>query len=185
MSGRWSGRWRKAGYGAAEIRAGGAPGWPSRVQDRRDLWHLFVAAVLTAPLLGGMVVPALMLPGWAQLALASVVQFWLGARFYQAGWNAVRALSGNMDLLVAMGTSAAWGLSIWLWARTGQAHGLYFESSALLITFVLAGKWLEARAQAREPPRRLPRLMRLRPETARVRRDGAEAEDRDRRHPAW
>jgi Cu+-exporting ATPase len=164
----------KAGYGAVEVRPE-APPTDHKPQDRRDLIHLAAAAVLTVPLLAGMVVPALMLPAWAQFALASVVQFWFGARFYRAGWNAVRALSGNMDLLVALGTSAAWGLSTWVWLRTGQADALYFESSALLITFVLAGKALEARAR-RATVAALNALMRLRPDTARVRRDGMEAD---------
>jgi Cu+-exporting ATPase len=164
----------KAGYGAANIQPDAPPVGHKR-QDRTDRLHLIAAAVLTAPLLAGMVIPAFMLPGWAQFALASVVQFWLGARFYRAGWNAVRALSGNMDLLVALGTSAAWGLSTWVWASTGQAHGLYFESSALLITFVLAGKWLEARAR-RSTVTAITALMRLRPDTARIRRDSVETE---------
>jgi Cu+-exporting ATPase len=162
----------KAGYGATEIQAE-APPDDHRLRDRRDLLHLAGAAVLTAPLLAGMVVPVLMMPGWAQFVLASVVQFWFGARFYRAGWNAARALSGNMDLLVALGTSAAWGLSAWLWLRDGQAHGLYFESSALLITFVLTGKALEARAR-RGTVAAITALTRLRPDTARVRRNGVE-----------
>jgi len=164
----------KAGYGAAEIRPEAPPADHTR-RDRRDLIHLIAAAVLTLPLLAGMVIPALMLPGAAQFALASVVQFWLGARFYRAGWNAARALSGNMDLLVALGTSAAWGLSTWVWLRTGHAHGLYFESSAVLITFVLAGKWLEARAR-RSTVTAITALMRLRPATARIQRDGVATE---------
>ncbi len=164
----------KAGYGATEIQPE-APPADHKSRDRRDLPHLVGAAVLTAPLLAGMVVPALMVPGWAQFALASVVQFWFGARFYRAGWNAARGLSGNMDLLVALGTSAAWGLSTWLWFRTGHAHGLYFESSALLITFVLTGKALEARAR-RGTVTAINALMRLRPATARVRRDGTESD---------
>ncbi len=164
----------KAGYGATEIRPE-APPADHQKQDHTDLIHLIAAAVLTAPLLAGMIVPALMLPGWTQFALASVVQFWLGARFFIAGWHAVRALSGNMDLLVALGTSAAWGLSTWIWASTGHAHGLYFESSALLITFVLGGKWLEARAK-RSTVTAITALMRLRPATARVRRDGVDTD---------
>ncbi|HBK04537.1 MAG TPA: copper-transporting ATPase, partial [Acetobacteraceae bacterium] len=164
----------KAGYGASEVRREAPPSDHSR-QDRTDLMHLIAAAALSAPLLAGMAIPALMLPGWAQCVLASIVQFGLGARFYRAGWNAARALSGNMDLLVALGTSAAWGLSTWIWLRTGHAHGLYFESSALLITFVLFGKWLEARAR-RSTAAAITALMRLRPATARVRSDGVETD---------
>ena len=164
----------KAGYGASEVQREAPPSDHAR-QDRSDLLHLIAAASLSAPLLAGMAMPALMLPGWAQFALASVVQFVLGARFYRAGWGAARALSGNMDLLVALGTSAAWGLSTWIWLRTGHAHGLYFESSALLITFVLFGKWLEAKAR-RSTAAAITALMRLRPATARVRRDGVDTE---------
>lgn len=162
----------KAGFGASEVRPQ-APQPDGTQQDHHDLVHLVAAIVLSAPLLLGMALPALMLPGWGQLVLASAVQFWLGARFYRAGWNAARSMSGNMDLLVALGTSAAWGLSTWIWLRTGHAHGLYFEASALLITFVLFGKWLESRAR-RGTAAAIHALMRLRPDTARVRRGGAE-----------
>jgi P-type Cu+ transporter len=167
----------KAGFTAAEIRPQAPPADHAK-QNRRDLVHLLAAAMLSAPLLLGMAVPALMLPAALQLVLASIVQFWLGARFYKAGWNAARALSGNMDLLVALGTTAAWGLSTWLWlandhAPSGHAHGLYFESAALLITFVLFGKWLEARAR-RGTATAITALMKLRPDTARLRRDGTE-----------
>jgi Cu+-exporting ATPase len=162
----------KAGYGAVEVRPE-APPASHAAQDRLDLIHLIAACVLSLPLLAGMAAPALMLPGWAQFGLASIVQFWLGARFYKAGWGATRALSGNMDLLVALGTSAAWGLSTWIWLSTGHAHGLYYESSALLIAFVLGGKWLEARAR-HGAASAIAALIRLRPDVARVRRDGAE-----------
>ena len=90
-----------------------------------------------------------MLPAWLQCLLATPVQFVLGARFYRAGWHALRAGSGNMDLLVAIGTSAGWALSMWLWLSAPadtMAH-LYFESSAVVVTLVLLGKWLEARAK--------------------------------------
>lgn len=101
------------------------------------------------------------------------MQFWLGARFYRAGWHAARALTGNMDLLVALGTSAAYGLSLWLWWRsaTGEhaGHGmmphLYFEASSVVITLVLLGKWLEARAK-RQATSAIRALQQLRPEVA-------------------
>ena len=162
----------KAGYGASVV-APDAPLPDTARQDRRELIELLIAAALTAPLLAGMAIPALMLPGWAQFALATPVQFWLGFRFYKAGWFAAIALSGNMDLLVALGTSAAWGLSTVTWLQSGHAHGLYFESSALLITFVRLGKWLEGRAR-RQTTSAMRALMKLRPETASLRRDGVE-----------
>jgi Cu+-exporting ATPase len=117
----------------------------------------------------------LMLPGWLQLALATPVQFWLGARFYRAGWKAVRAGAGNMDLLVALGTSAAYGLSLYL-LLGGAGHGsvhrmphLYFESSAVVITLVLLGKWLEGRAKG-QTVAAIRALEALRPSSALVRR---------------
>ena len=88
-------------------------------------------------------------PAGCSSLLATPVQFWLGARFYRAGWKALRAGTGNMDLLVALGTSAAYGLSLCAAAgarRRGMPH-LYFEASAVVITLVLLGKWLEARAK--------------------------------------
>ncbi len=165
---------QKAGYEATQVVQDAplpdntAPEWQERV-------HLLVAMALSLPLVAGMIVPALMLPAWAQFALATAVQFWLGWRFYVAGWNAARALAGNMDLLVALGTSAAWGLSTWVWLVTGQAHALYYESSALLITFILFGKWLEGRAR-RQTASAIRALMKLRPDTARLLRDGTEVD---------
>ncbi|MEE3502917.1 heavy metal translocating P-type ATPase [Acidiphilium acidophilum] len=150
-----------------------------RSRDRQERRRVALAAALSAPLVAGMVLHLAgsrwMLPGWGQLILASIVQFGLGWRFYVAGWKAVRALSGNMDLLVALGTSAAWGLSLYELIATpsGQSPHLYFESSALLITFILFGKWLESRAK-RQTASALRALMALRPDTARVRRGSAE-----------
>ena len=162
----------KAGYGATPVEAG-APLAPP--PDNTELIHVLIAAALSAPLLLGMAHPALMPPGWAQFALATAVQFGLGWRFYVAGWRAVRALSGNMDLLVALGTSAAWGLSTWTWLAAGHAFGLYYESSALLITFILFGKFLEGRAR-RQTGAAIRALMKLRPDTARVMRAGVETD---------
>ena len=144
----------------------------------RELRHLAWAAALSAPLVLGMAAHLLggtmALPGWVQFALATPVQFWLGWRFYAAGWRAARALSGNMDLLVALGTSAAWGLSTVTLLTSAPGHdGLYFESSALIITFVLLGKWLEGRAK-RSTASAIRALTALRPETARLRRGETE-----------
>jgi Cu+-exporting ATPase len=144
-------------------------------------WHGFgpVAAGLAlsiplmAPMLGDPFGQNWMLQPWLQLLLAAPVQFWLGARFYRAGWHAARARTGNMDLLVALGTSAAFGLSLWLWWRAAAGahagHGpmphLYFEASAVVITLVLLGKWLEARAK-RQATSAIRALQQLRPEIA-------------------
>jgi len=152
---------------------------------RRETAHLMAAAALTVPLvlpmLASLVGVQAVLPGWVQLLLATPVQFWLGWRFYRAGWAAARAGSGNMDLLVALGTSAAYGLSVWQLsaALASGGHGmthLYFEASAAVITLVLLGKWLEGRAK-RQAGDAIRALGRLRPETARVRQaDGTETE---------
>jgi P-type Cu+ transporter len=141
-------------------------------------WPVAVATALTLPLivpmLAGFMDVDWMLPGWLQLLLATPVQFWLGARFYRAGWKAVMARAGNMDLLVALGTSAAYGLSVYMliehWEH--EPH-LYFEASAAVITLVLLGKWLEGRAK-RQTTAAIRALQALRPDTARVLRDGIE-----------
>ncbi|MCA1926486.1 MAG: cadmium-translocating P-type ATPase [Thiobacillus sp.] len=141
-------------------------------------WHVVLALLLSLPLVLPMLLTLFgvhfMLPGWLQLALATPVQFWLGARFYRAGWKALAAGSGNMDLLVAVGTSAAWGLSAYLLLTAPGSH-LYFEASAMVISLVLLGKWLEARAK-RQTTEAIRALHALRPTTARVRTDGV---DRD------
>ncbi len=144
-------------------------------------WPIALSAVLTVPLLTPMLLQLFGVPwaldGWLQLALATPVQFWLGWRFYRAGYRAVRAGTGNMDLLVALGTSAAYGLSLYLLLRHGHAGAphLYFEASAAVITLVLLGKWLETRA-TRQTADAIRALNALRPAIARVRRDGVELE---------
>ncbi|MFC3938338.1 MULTISPECIES: heavy metal translocating P-type ATPase [Acidovorax] len=150
-----------------------------------DWWPVAVAAALSLPL----VLPMLAmlfnvdwaLPGWWQLALATPVQFWLGARFYRSAWKAVKARAGNMDLLVALGTSAGYGLSLYLLIvgigheGHGEAPHLYFEASAVVITLVLLGKWLEGRAK-RQTTEAIRALNALRPDTARVRRGDTDVE---------
>jgi len=170
----------KAGY-SARVLADEAPGdsLPSAVSG--DWWPVALSAALSLPLalpmLGMLFNADWALPGWWQFALATPVQFWLGARFYRAGFKALAARSGNMDLLVALGTSAGYGLSVYLLLAHG-AHGmthLYFEASAVVITLVLLGKWLETRAK-RQTTEAIRALNALRPETARVRRGGQEIE---------
>jgi Cu+-exporting ATPase len=127
---------------------------------------LLLSLPLVAPMLGAPFGLDWMLPAWLQFVLATPVQFLLGARFYRAGWHALKAGTGNMDLLVAIGTSAGWGLSTWLWLVQGHSH-LYFEASAVVVTLVLLGKWLEARAK-RQTTAAIRALQALRPETAHV-----------------
>lgn len=153
----------------------------------RNLALLTLALAL--PFIGGMIASLLgrhdlMLSPLLQFLIATPVQFILGWRFYRAGWSAVRAGTGNMDLLVALGTTAAWGLSTWLWiaAIPHIDHGpenalgphLYYEGSVAIIAFVRFGKWLEARARG-QTAAALHALLRLRPTTARRRKaDGSE-----------
>jgi Cu+-exporting ATPase len=163
---------QRAGYEASAADAAAAAP-PRRSHDPG--WKVALAFALSVPLvlpmLGDLFGRHWMLPAAWQFVLAAPVQFWLGARFYRAGWKALRAGSGNMDLLVALGTSAAFGLSLVLWAR-GDPH-LYFESAAVVITLVIFGKWLEARAKKRTLAA-LDALRALWPQTARLLRDGQE-----------
>jgi len=110
---------------------------------------LLLSAPLVLPMLGDAWGRHWMLPAWVQFALATPVQFILGAHFYKAGWHALKAFTGNMDLLVSIGTTAGWALSTWLWltAEHGAMVHLYFEGSAVVITLVMLGKWLETRAK--------------------------------------
>ncbi len=163
----------KAGYEASPVTD---PAQAAASREGPTWWPVAVAAVLSLPLLLPMLLEPfgvhLMPPFWVQWLLATPVQFWLGARFYRAGYKAVRAGSGNMDLLVALGTSAAYGLSLYAWWRApaGSMPHLYFEAAAVVITLVLLGKWLEARAK-RRTVEAIRALAALRPETARVLRD--------------
>ena len=144
-------------------------------EQRRELVILALSVALTLPLVAPMVLAPFgvrwMLPAIAQLILATPVQFLIGWRFYRAAWPALRAGTGNMDLLVALGTSAAYGLSLYEMARGGQ-H-LYFEASASVITLILLGKTLEARAK-RGTTAAVRALLELKPRTARVLRDGGQ-----------
>ena len=162
-----------AGYGAELVARHVRP----QPEKTTGGWQVALAVALSLPLVVPMFLNLFgmhgMLPGWLQWLLATPVQFWLGARFYRAGWKALRNRSGNMDLLVAIGTSAAYGLSIYLLLR-GDQH-LYFEASAAVITLVLLGKWLEGRAK-RQTTEAIRALQALSPDTARVRREQREIE---------
>ena len=139
---------------------------------------LLLSTPLLFPMIGDLFDKHWMLPAWQQFLLATPVQFILGARFYRAGWHALKALTGNMDLLVAIGTSAGWGLSVWLWlsASDGSMPHLYFEASAVVVTLVLLGKWLEARAK-RQTTAAIRALHALRPEIAHVLQPGGDEAD--------
>jgi Cu+-exporting ATPase len=170
-----------AGYSASLIDEDQPPADDAAARLQRERWAVLLALALALPL----VVPMLlewfglhwMLPAWAQFALATPVQFILGARFYRAAWKAVKAGAGNMDLLVAIGTSAGYGLSLYQWwaAQPGQMPHLYFEASAVVIALVLLGKYLESRAK-RQTSAAIRALEALRPERATRLRDGREEE---------
>ena len=128
---------------------------------------LALSLPLVVPMVGDFFGRHWMLPAWVQFLLATPVQFILGARFYVAGWHALKARTGNMDLLVAIGTTAGWALSVWLWlfaGHEGMPH-LYFEASAVVVTLVLLGKSLEARAK-RQTSAAIRALHALRPDVA-------------------
>ena len=179
---------RKAGYAARPFEDS-ATDASSAIAQRsaetarhlaRERHLALLTLALAAPFIGGMIASLLgrhdlMLSPLLQFLIATPVQFVLGWRFYRAGWSALRAGTGNMDLLVALGTTAAWGLSTWLWATaTHHAPHLYYEGSVAIIAFVRLGKWLEARARG-QTAAALKALLQLRPATARRRRaDGSE-----------
>ena len=142
-------------------------------------WPVLLAVLLSSPMLLAMLGQWLgwqvYLPALLQWILATPVQFWLGWCFYKAGWRALKAGVGNMDLLVALGTSAAYGLSVYLCLNGsfGAKQHLYFESSSIVISLVLLGKWLESRAKQKTTAS-IRALNALRPERASVLRDGKE-----------
>lgn len=145
---------------------------------KKDKFLIILSSLLTFPL----VLPMLFEPfgihimpaPWIQLLLATPVQFYVGARFYKSAWGAIKAKTGNMELLVAIGTSAAYGLSLYLLFLKNTPH-LYFEGSAVIITLVLLGKYFEARAK-KQTSAAISALQKLQPAIARVQRAGQEIE---------
>ena len=142
-----------------------------------ELRRFWIAAALTLPLVAQMAfmfgaeVHADVIPRWLQLLLATPVQFWIGWRFYVGGFNAIRGGAGNMDVLVALGTSMAWAYSFVVTVWDLHHQHVYFEASATVITLVLLGKILEARAKAKTSAA-IEALAKLQPQTARIERDG-------------
>ncbi|WP_413793892.1 MULTISPECIES: heavy metal translocating P-type ATPase [unclassified Pseudomonas] len=161
---------KRAGYDATVWQAEQVADTQSNRLNRERL-ALVLAILLSMPLVLPMLLQPFgvhwMLPAWVQFALATPVQFIFGARFYVAAFKAVRAGAGNMDLLVALGTSAGYGLSLYEWviARPGSMPHLYFEASAVVIALVLLGKYLESRAK-RQTASAIRALEALRPERA-------------------
>jgi Cu+-exporting ATPase len=168
---------RDAGYEPRSMEAMDAAAEKRWMGVSVDFLPVLIGIVLSAPLVLPMVGDLFgkhwMLSAWMQFVLATPVQFVLGARFYRAGWHALKARTGNMELLVSIGTTAAWALSTWLWWRSepGEMLHLYYEASAVVITLVLLGKWLEARAK-RQTTSAIRALQSLRPERAHLLPDG-------------
>ena len=145
-----------------------------------ELRRFWISAALTLPLVAQMATMFSgadwgghhqdLLPRWLQLALATPVQFWIGWRFYDGGWKALRGGGANMDVLVALGTSMAYVFSLVVTLAGLNYLHVYFEASAAVITLVLLGKLLEARAKAKTTAA-IEALVRLQPKTARVERD--------------
>ena len=187
---------RRTGYDVVEATGGGAEDaeQEARARDRQRLQRrLLWAAGLTLPLFLMEMVPMLVPGGmeWVDglvpmqtrwlvaFALATAVQFGPGWRFYRAGWAAARHGSPDMNTLVALGTSAAYGYSVVATFLPGVlpegAVHVYYEASATIITLILLGKWFEARAKGQTSDA-VRALLGLRAETARVIRDGREVE---------
>jgi Cu+-exporting ATPase len=157
---------------------------PDAAADRHAVNKAFIPVLigfaLSLPMVIAMVGDLLgwgwSLPVWLQFALTTPIQVWLGARFYRGAYASLSHGSANMDVLVAMGTTAAYTYSIYLWLIADVMH-VYFEASAVVITLVLLGKWLENRAKAMTSEA-IRSLMRLQPSQARVWR-GTELETTD------
>ncbi len=156
----------------------------ARDRDSRDLLvkALVALAVGLAALWGSaefIPAPDLVSEPFFLLAIATPVQFWAGWRFYKGAWKAVRRFSADMNTLIAIGASAAYFYSVALTLRpqvlTGSAAEVayYYDTAAIIIGLILLGRFLEARAKG-QTSLAIKRLMGLRPDTARVVRDGAE-----------
>ena len=163
----------KAGYRAEPLLSDTPP--PAPDGEWRDWAILLGAVLLTLPLVAQMVgmfagSHAWMVPNGWQWLLATPVQFVAGRRFYSGAYKALRGGGANMDVLVALGTSVAYGYSVWV-TLAGGGH-VYFEASATVITLVLLGKQLESRAK-RKTLEAIEALAKLQPKTAWIERDGA------------
>ncbi len=132
------------------------------------LQHSLLGLALSLPMVvtmfAGLFGADWMLPPWVQFILTSPVQFWLGYRFYVGAYHSLKNKSANMDVLVAMGTSAAYFYSLYLWLVLGSSH-LYFEAAAVVVSLVMLGKWMEERAKNITSDA-IRKLMNLQPPTA-------------------
>lgn len=166
-----------AGYDASEITETCRSDAKSRrlAAYQHELRMFLISVILTLPLVLQMGVMfsengGELLPRWLQWLLATPVQFWIGRRFYIGGWHALRSGGANMDVLVALGTSMAYFFSAVVTLLALNQH-VYFEASAAIITLVLLGKIMEARAKGKTSDA-IEALIKLQPKTARIERDG-------------
>lgn len=151
-----------------------------QVEIKKQTRKFILSLILALPLLWTMVahfsftrfiwVPDVLMNPWVQMALATPIQFIIGWQFYEGAYKALRNKSANMDVLVALGTSAAYFYSVYL-AFSGQHEALYFETSAVLITLIILGKLFEARAKGRSSEA-IKKLMGLQAKEATVIREG-------------
>ena len=161
---------KAAGYEAAPVTDAETPAATPPARPWTVLFSALLTLPLILPMLGDLAGMHWMLPAEIQFALATLVQFGFGARFYRGAGFALRNRHANMDVLIALGTSAAYGLSIYhAFFSNAPENGLYFETSAVIVTLVLLGKWLEERAR-HETTAAIRALQALRPQVARVRR---------------
>lgn len=141
---------------------------------RRDLIHFIVSVILTAPFLFEMVMMFSghheIVPRWLQMILATPVQFWIGWRFYRGSYFALKNKSANMDVLVALGTSMAYLLSVVVTVLNWQEQHVYFEASTAVITLILLGKLMESRAKGKTSEA-VESLIRLQPKSALIKKD--------------
>lgn len=178
----------KLGFGAHQQKDEHVPVDHREKAIQQQKWKFILSALLSLPLLWTMVghfsftsfiyVPDLFMNSWIQFVLATPVQFIIGRQFYVGAYKALRNGSANMDVLVALGTSAAYFYSVYQMIVTRDAHHgphLYFETSAVLITLILLGKLFEAKAKGRSSEA-IKKLMGLQAKTAIVLRDGIEVE---------
>ncbi|KGG80857.1 ATPase P [Caloranaerobacter azorensis H53214] len=167
----------RAGYKAFEENEKDEQNNEKREKEIEHLKRLFIiSAVLSVPLLSAMFfhmagIQTILDNGYLQLALATLVQFIIGYRFYKGAYHSLKGGGANMDVLVALGTSAAYFYS--LYNLISGVKEYYFEASAVIITLILLGKMLEAIAKGRTSEA-IKKLMNLQAKTARVIRDGKE-----------
>ena len=172
------------GYGASQKRSNEEKVSHKDQELKTMKWKVIIAALLSAPLLVTMLdhlfgvnLPDIFMNPWFQLAFATPVQFILGWQFYRGAYKNLKNFTANMDVLVVMGTTAAYGFSLyetylWMTAVVEHPH-LYFEASAIIITLILFGKYLETRAKS-QTTGAISKLLDMQAKEARVLRDGQE-----------